>query len=48
MTPATLLDYVWEIEDDSELVDYLVAFVGDDDGVMSFALELCQRRRAVG
>ena len=39
----TLLEYVMPMEDDDELCEYLIAFVGD--AATSFGVELCERRR---
>ena len=44
MEPSVLLEYVLSIECDSELVDYVDAFVGGERA-QAFALELCARRR---
>ena len=43
-----LLTYLLAMEEDVELVEYVSAFVGETEGALAFALELCARRQMEG
>ena len=47
-TADVLLTYLLAMEEDVELVEYVSAFVGETEGALAFALELCARRQMEG